>query len=60
MLRRVFIGGWGGWSQRIFQTKLADLAQQGARADPQEFGGPLPVSPGLEQALLDRLTLQLG
>src|SRR5271166_2490076 len=39
---------------------LPDFPQQGAGADPQEIGGPPPVASGLEQALLDRLALQIG
>ena len=52
--------GGGRRPQRIFQPVFSDLPQQRARADPQQFGGLLPVAPGLEQALLDRLMLQVG
>ena len=57
---RDLVGGGGRRPQRILQLVIPDLPQQRARADPQELGGPLPVARGLDQALLDRLTLELG
>ena len=57
---RILFGGRRGRPQRVVQLVFPDLPQQGARADPQELGGPLPVAPGLDQALLDRLALQIG
>src|SRR5262249_35845141 len=51
--------GGAGRPPRILQPVSTYLTQQGAGADAQQVGGPLAVAPGLPQALLDRLALQI-
>ena len=58
--RSAFVGVGRGRPQRIIQLVLSDLPQERAGADAETLGGLLPVAPGLVQALLYGLMLQIG
>src|SRR4051812_23441573 len=57
--RQVPPGAEGDSPERIIEVVLADLPQQGAGADAEELRRPLAVAPGLRQAPLDRLALEV-